>query len=73
MRKGAVAVISILFSTLLFADISPVQIDDQENSQSTCSQERAKACIAKCESQDDKDCIQLCTINAEHECIQAGE
>ncbi|MCP0913363.1 MULTISPECIES: hypothetical protein [Legionella] len=64
---------SLFFLNAHAEDISPAQIDAQQDDQALCVQQRVTQCTAKCERAGDEDCLQLCKENAIHECRQAGE
>ncbi|ARG98861.1 hypothetical protein B6N58_06125 [Legionella micdadei] len=68
-----VLLLSVLFITTWAADITKTEIQDQQNAQELCIQQRVNQCINACEKSKGNNCTQTCEANAKNECRQAGE
>ncbi|GGI81639.1 hypothetical protein [Legionella impletisoli] len=63
----------LMFHTVFAAEISDAAIEEQQDDQSLCVQQRMSQCLNTCQSQGEADCDDLCEENVKNECRQAGE
>ncbi|MCC5791150.1 MAG: hypothetical protein JJT82_00870 [Legionellaceae bacterium] len=74
IRFSLCLLVSLVVTSTAVAQIPQAAIQDQQDDQARCIQERTSQCTSRCEKDSDKnDCLSLCAENATHECREAGE
>ncbi|KTD25192.1 MULTISPECIES: hypothetical protein [Legionella] len=74
MGKFVIRLLLLLFALSSWAaEMTTEEIQDQQNDQQLCEQQRVNQCLTTCEKANGNHCMQACEENAKHECRQAGE